>query len=71
MQESDTYLAIIDEGREKEAKTAILLFAEERLGKPDEEVKEALTLISDLDRLERMIRCAAKASSWQAILDAQ
>jgi hypothetical protein len=71
MHESDTYLAIIDEGREKEAKTAILLFGTERLGQPDESVKTVLAQITDLDRLERMIRCAAKASSWQAILDTQ
>jgi hypothetical protein len=69
MQESDTYLMILDEGREKGAREDILRFGEEKFGAPDEAVKAQLNLVSDLDRLRRMVRRAAKAASWQEILD--
>jgi hypothetical protein len=69
MQESDTYLAILDEGQEKFAKKAILAVGEERLGPAEESVKVQLNNISDLDRLERMVRRAAIATSWQEILE--
>jgi len=69
MQESDTYLMILDEGKEKQAKEDILLVGEERLGPPGESVKARLDHIAELDRLRRMIRQAVKATSWQEILD--
>jgi hypothetical protein len=69
MQESDTYLMILEEGQEKQAKKDILLVGEERLGPPDESVNARLEGITDLERLDRMIRRAAKAASWQEILD--
>jgi hypothetical protein len=69
MEESDTYLMIIDQGKEKEAKRAILLFGEERLGSADESIKSKLDNVSDLERLERMIRRAAKATTWREILE--
>jgi hypothetical protein len=69
MQESDTYLAILDEGQEKRARKDILIAGEERIGLPDESVKTALEGITDLERLERMFRRALKASSWQEIVD--
>jgi hypothetical protein len=69
MHESDTYLAILDEGQEKYAKKAVLLVGEERLGRPDASVRARLDGIQDLDHLDRMLRRAAKAVSWQEILD--
>ena len=69
MQESDTYLAILDEGQEKARREDILLFGEERLGPADESVKAQLNTITDLDRLKRLVRRAAKAANWQEILD--
>jgi hypothetical protein len=69
MHESDTYLAILDEGQEKCAREAILIFGEERFGPPDEAVKAQLNLVADLGRLKRMVRRAAKAASWQEILE--
>jgi hypothetical protein len=69
MQESDTYLAILDEGREKHAKKTVLLVGEKRLGAPDESVKAQLAGITDLERLDRMILQAVTASGWQEILD--
>lgn len=69
MQESDTYLMILDEGREKGAREDILLVGEERLGPPDETVKTQLNAVTELDRLKRMVRRAAKAGTWQEILE--
>jgi hypothetical protein len=69
MHESDTYLMILDEGKEEALREAILLFGEERLGSAGEEVKLQLNGVADLDRLRRMIRRAAKAANWQEILD--
>jgi hypothetical protein len=69
MQESDTYLAIVDEGQEKATREDILVVGEERLGAPDEATKNHLRNITDLARLKRMVRRAAKAANWQEILD--
>ena len=69
MQESDTYLAILDEGQEKHAKKVVLLLGAERLGPPDESVKTRLEGITDLERLDRMILRAGKAANWGEILE--
>jgi hypothetical protein len=42
---------------------------EERLGKADESITGQLNNITDLARLKRMVRRAAKAASWREILD--
>ncbi len=60
---------ILDEGREKRAKEDILIVGEVTLGPADESVKAQLNLVTDLDRLKRMVRRAVKAASWQDILD--
>jgi hypothetical protein len=67
MRESDTFMA--DEGREIEARRVIRLLAEERLGEPDEPTVTRLEGITDIERLERMIRRAVQAPSWQDLLD--
>jgi hypothetical protein len=69
MHESDTYLAILDKGQEKCARDDILIFGEERFGPPDEPLRAQLNLVTDLGRLKRMVRRAAKAAIWQEILD--
>ena len=69
MQESDTYLAILDEGQEKATREAILLFGEGKFGPPEESLKAELTTITDLARLKRMVRRAVTATSWREILD--
>ena len=73
MHESDTYLAILEEGMEKGMEKAtredILLFGEERFGPAEESVKAQLNTITDLDRLKRMVRRTAKAASWQEVLE--
>ncbi len=68
MHESDTYLAILDEGQEKFAKEAILAIGEERFGPAEESVKAQLYCIGDLERLRRMLRRAVKAANWHEIL---
>lgn len=69
MHESDTYLAILEEGEEKATRENLLVFGEERLGKADESIKAQLGNITDLARLKRMVRRAAKAASWKEILE--
>ena len=73
MQESDTHLAILEEGeekgQEKATRDSILAFREERLGAPSESIKAQFNNVTDLSRLKRMVRRAAKAASWQEILD--
>jgi hypothetical protein len=69
MDESDTYLMILDQGQEKALRRVILILGEDRFGPPDESVKAGLNSITDLDRLERMARRTPKAASWQEILD--
>ena len=69
MQESDTYLAILDEGEERGLRKIILAQGEDRFGPPGEAVKASLQNITDLDRLRRIARQTPKAASWQEILD--
>jgi hypothetical protein len=69
MHESDTYLAILDEGQEKCAREAILIVGEARLGGAPELFRTELAGVTDLPRLKRMVRCAATAAGWQEILD--
>jgi hypothetical protein len=69
MQESDTYLMILDEGRVKATRENILVVGEERFGPPEENVRVQLANVTDLERLKRMHRRAVKAASWQEILD--
>jgi hypothetical protein len=69
MHESDTYLMILEEGEEKATRENILAFGEELIGRPDESIRAQLNAVTDLARLKRMVRRAAKAASWQEILD--
>jgi hypothetical protein len=68
MQESDTYLMILDEGQLKHARKAILILGEHRFGPADKSVKDQLENITDLERLDRIFRRALEAPSWQEIL---
>ena len=69
MQESDTYLAILEEGQEKGTREDILIVGEARLGAPPESARARLNAVADLARLKRMVRSAATAATWQEILD--
>jgi hypothetical protein len=69
MEESDTFLAILEEGGERVLREMILLQGEDRFGPPDESVKAALKNIRDLERLKRIGRETPKAASWQEIIE--
>jgi hypothetical protein len=69
MEESDTYLMILDQGQEKGFREIILMLGEDQFGSPDASVKAGLQNITDLDRLKRIARRTPKAASWQEILD--
>jgi len=69
MKDSDTYLAIIDEGREAEAKSVILRLGQKRYGPPDEGITVKLDGITDLERLHRIAERLLDAPSWQDLLD--
>lgn len=73
MRESDTYLAILDEGAEigaaREARKLILRQGHQRLGPPTEAVMAALTAITDLERLECVIDRLLQARDWQDLLN--
>jgi hypothetical protein len=69
MRESDTFLAILDEGREIQTRHLIRRIAKRKLGEPDEQTVTCLEGITDLERLERIHDRAGEASSWQDLLD--
>jgi hypothetical protein len=69
MQESDTYLMILDEGQEKFAREIILAQGEDRFGPPEEGIKASLENVTDLARLKRMARQTPKVASWHEILE--
>ncbi len=71
MRDSDTYMMILDEGREEEAKSIILRQGEKRFGRPDESTAAKLTGITDLDQLDRLIDRLfdGTATNWQQLLD--
>ena len=72
MRESDTYLAILDEGRdegrEEAMKKMILLQGQERFGSPEEATRAALSAISDLERLEHLALRLLDVSTWEELL---
>jgi hypothetical protein len=69
MRESDTFLAILDEGRETQTRKLIRRLAQRTLGEPDEATVTRLEGITDVERLERIHDRAMEASSWQDLLD--
>jgi hypothetical protein len=69
MQESDTYLEIVDEGREKQVKKDLLRLGAKRFGPADDAVLGRLNAITDLERLDRQVDHLLEASNWQDLLD--
>jgi len=69
MEKSDTDDAVADAIQAKVGRCMILTYAEKRLGVAGETVKGQLLNITDLDRLERMIRRAVTATAWEEILN--
>jgi hypothetical protein len=68
MRDSDTYMYIIDEGREQQAKRMILRLGQKRFGPPSEEVKTRLQAVVDIDHLERLAEALLVVSGWSELL---
>src|SRR5205823_5222057 len=74
MRESDTYLAILDEGRDEgrleELRAGILEQGRIRFGPPDESLRAEINALTDLERFRRMRArlVAPNLSSWQELL---
>jgi len=68
MQESDTYLAILDEGRLDEVRKLVLQLGQRKFGPASDDVVTAVKGIEDLERLERLHARLLDVSSWQELL---
>jgi hypothetical protein len=68
MRESDTYLAILDEGRLEQTKKLLLRSGQKSLGVPGESVAATLAAITDLDRLENLFDRLPEVKTWQELL---
>jgi predicted transposase YdaD len=69
MEESDTYLMILEEGEAKGMREMVLFLGERRLGSPDESVMASINNVSDMSRLKRMAAGADTAVSWRDIVE--
>jgi hypothetical protein len=68
MRESTTYQAILDEGREDEARKLLLRQGRRKFGQPEPAVEAALQAIGDLARLERMSERLLDVTTWDELL---
>ena len=68
LKESDTYQAILDEGREEEARHIVLRLGSKRFGLPDMQTKVAVEAITELEVLERLAERLMEVESWQELL---
>ncbi len=68
MRESDTYMAILDEGRVEQAKKLLLRLGKKSLGVPGETEEAVLAAITDLKRLERLHDHVFDVKTWQELL---
>jgi hypothetical protein len=72
MQESDTYQAILDEGKEAQMKRIILLLGQKGFGPPGEAITARLNAITEnVERLERVMERLydGRATSWEDLLN--
>ena len=69
MHESDTYLAILDEGRLDEVRKLVLRLGRKKFGTPSDDVVTTVKGIEDLERLERLIDGLTETSTWQELLE--
>ena len=68
MHESDTYLAILDEGALKEVRKLVLRLGQKKFGPARDDVVTAVNGIENLERLERLVEGYTEVSSWQELL---
>ena len=69
MHESDTYLAILDEGQEKATREDILVVGEEQIHCARRCANSASECRGRGGETKRMLRRAVKAANWQEILE--
>ena len=68
MHESDTYLAILDEGALKHTRQLVLRVGQKKFGPASDDVVTAVNGIEDLERLDRLQERILDVSSWQELL---
>jgi hypothetical protein len=68
MRESDTYQAILDEGRIESLQQTVLRLGRKRFGEPDEAVRREVLGITDLVRLAQLTEDLLDVSTWQELL---
>ena len=68
MKESDTYMAIIEEGEAKGERNLILLQGRKRFGEPDAATLAALEAIASTERLEQLGERLLEVESWAELL---
>jgi hypothetical protein len=69
MYESDTYLAILDEGRLAEAREVVLRLGKKKCGPPPDAVVTTVKGIEDRERLAHLQERILEVSSWQELLE--
>ncbi|MGF1581831.1 MAG: hypothetical protein ACFCD0_21085 [Gemmataceae bacterium] len=71
MKESETYMMILDEGkeigREEATRNMLRIFGEERFGPLDNSDEAKLEAIKNLDKLQELARKLAKVSGWKEL----
>ncbi len=68
MYESDTFLAILDEGALKHARKLVLRVGQKKFGPASDDVVTTVQGIENLDRLDRLAERILEVSSWQELL---
>jgi hypothetical protein len=68
MRESVTYQAILEEGAVLTLRRTLLTLGPERFGKPDAATGQAVKAITDLKRLDRLVKRLLKVSGWHDLL---
>jgi len=72
MKESDTYQAILEEGKiegkMEASREHVLRLGRRKFGPPPPAVQSALEVVSDVERLDRLVDRILDASNWEDLL---
>jgi hypothetical protein len=68
MHESDTYLAILEEGAVRVLRRVLLRLGEKFLGPADEAVRTSVAGIESVEVLEGLLDRVSESTSWQQLL---
>jgi hypothetical protein len=68
MRESDTYLAILDEGALAALREGVLRLGTKRFGPPDEATSKQLNETEDLEWMRRVHDSILDVKSWKELL---